>query len=98
MHIHPNQINPNAQLDALCASEKAAAKVEAARTRKKLLESTSKLAGEAASDDAYVLEVDSNEESQDQAKPRNQPSQHGLKKQEGPSDSENGNHSVSDWA
>ena len=34
MHIHPNQINANTQLDALYAAEKGAAKREVERTRK----------------------------------------------------------------
>jgi hypothetical protein len=38
MHGHANQMNPNVQLDVLYAAEKAAAKQEAARTRKKLSE------------------------------------------------------------
>jgi len=42
MHGHSNQINPNMELDALYAAEKAAAAQEAARTRKKLLQSAEK--------------------------------------------------------
>ena len=42
-HVHSSQINPNAQLDALYAAEKAAAQREAARTQKKLSEFASKL-------------------------------------------------------
>ena len=38
MHIHPNQINANVQMDALYAAEKAAAKREVECTRRKLLE------------------------------------------------------------
>lgn len=38
MHVHANQINPNAQLDALYSAQKSEAKREAARTRKKLSE------------------------------------------------------------
>src|ERR1700735_1979963 len=58
MHIHANQPNPNAQTDALYAESKAAAKQRAERTRKKLLESASALAGE-ASDGDFVVELDS---------------------------------------
>jgi nitrogen fixation protein NifU and related proteins len=47
MHIHASQINPNAQLDALYAAEKASASKETERTRKKLSEFASALAGEA---------------------------------------------------
>jgi hypothetical protein len=62
MHIHGNQPNPNAQLDALFAESKAAAKQRAERTRKKLLESASALAGEAF-DEGFVVELDSVKES-----------------------------------
>ncbi len=88
MHIRPNQMNPNIQLDAMYAAEKAAAKAEAARTRRKLQEFASELDGE-----AYVVEVDSQEE-----QPRN-PCQQGnpQKKKEAP-DSPPEDHAVSDWA
>jgi hypothetical protein len=46
MRVHANQVNPYAQLDAMHAAQKAAAKREAARTRKKLFESASGLSGE----------------------------------------------------
>ena len=38
MHVHPNQINANTQMDALYAADKAAAKREVERTRRKLME------------------------------------------------------------
>lgn len=46
MHVHMNQVNPNAQLDAMYAAQKAAAKREAARTRKKLMEFAAEVEGE----------------------------------------------------
>jgi len=64
MRIHSNQPNPNAQLDALSAENKAAAKKRAERTRKKLLESASELAG-AASEEDFVVKPDSLKESQE---------------------------------
>jgi hypothetical protein len=64
MHVHANQINPNAQLDALYAAEKAAAQREAARTRKKLLEFASVLAGELG--EPCVVRLGSRDESQEQ--------------------------------
>ncbi len=76
MHIRPNQVNPNTQLDMVNAAERAAAKREVERTRKKLLEGASKLLGEAASGEACVVRVGQREESQaetkqqDQQKPR----------------------------
>jgi hypothetical protein len=38
MHIRPNQLEPSIQLDAIHSAQKAAAKVAAARIRKKLSE------------------------------------------------------------
>jgi hypothetical protein len=91
MHIRPNQLNPNIQLDALHAAEKAAAKAEAARTRRKLQEFSSELDGE-----AYVVEVEAHEEPDERAgNPRNRGSQ--QKKKE-VADSPPEDHAVSDWA
>jgi hypothetical protein len=94
MHIHPNQVNPNLQLDATYAAEKAAAKAAAERTRRKLMESASELAGEAA-EESYVVEVESREESADYGKGRSWP-RCGDDRQM--ADSLNDDHSVSDWA
>lgn len=93
MHIHPNQISPNAQLDALQSAQKAAATAAAARTRKKLMESASKLAGDAASE-AFVVEVESHEDSQERDHRRRKP---GRKREEA-EDRAEVNYSVSDWA
>jgi hypothetical protein len=56
MHIHPNQSNPYAQLDAIQSAQKSEAKAAAERTRKKLMESASELSGE-ATEEAYFVEV-----------------------------------------
>lgn len=96
MHIHANQINPNTQLDALYAAEKAAAKREAERTRKKLSELASKLAGDADSVEDCVVRLGSREESEGQAKEESQENQDGRKKQEVRANLEAD--SVSDWA
>jgi hypothetical protein len=67
MRVHPNQVNPNPQLDAMYAAQKAAAKREAARTRKKLSDFASALAGEADNDAAFTVSLeDRDEESRDQ--------------------------------
>lgn len=50
MRVHQSQINLNAQLDAMYAAQKANAKREAERTRKKLLDFASIMAGEALSE------------------------------------------------
>ncbi|MFZ0308249.1 MAG: hypothetical protein WCA76_20220 [Candidatus Sulfotelmatobacter sp.] len=95
MHIHPNQINPNAQLDALYAAERAAAKREAANIRKKLFEFASELAGESDSEEACVVKLGAREESQEPEKEQNQASR---KKQKRPSGSEDADNAISDWA
>jgi len=101
MHIHANQINPNAQLDALYAAEKAAAQREAARTRKKLLEFASVLAGELG--EPCVVRLGAREESQEQRKRGNQQNQIEKKQddrkgQEGRVNSGDLEESISDWA
>jgi hypothetical protein len=87
MRVHLNQINPNAQLDAMYAAQKAAAKQESARTRKKLTDFASALAGEADLDGAFTVTLgEREEESRDQQRPeQRQPSE--------PDDN-----TISDWA
>jgi len=101
MHIHANQNNPNIQLNNLYAAEKAAAKRETERTRKKLLEFASALAGE--SGDAWAVKLGARDESHAQEKRENQQtgnrhSQGSGKIQNEGADSEDGDHSISDWA
>ncbi|MFZ0759475.1 MAG: hypothetical protein WAM69_05935 [Candidatus Sulfotelmatobacter sp.] len=98
MHIHANQINATAQLDALYAAEKAAAKLEAARTRKKLLEFASELAGEAESEEACVVRLGAREESEEQAKRQNLPSPASRRKQKERAHPEDAAPAISDWA
>jgi hypothetical protein len=98
MHIHANQINPNAQLDALYSAQRAAAKREAANTRKKLLEFASELAGEADSGEACVVRVGEREEPEEQAKRQTLPSPGSRKKQEERADPGDADKSISDWA
>jgi hypothetical protein len=74
MHVHGNQINPNVQLDSLYSAQRAAAKREAARTRKKLSEFASELAGEAESGEACVVSLQGREESEEAPKRQDQPS------------------------
>ena len=65
MHVHPNQINPNVQTDALYAAERAAAKRAAEGTRRKLLEFASELAGEAESEEGCVVKLGAREEAEE---------------------------------
>jgi len=62
MRIHQNQINPNAQLDAMYAAQKAAAKREAGKTRKKLFESASEIAAEADAE-PFVVQLQQRQDS-----------------------------------
>jgi hypothetical protein len=94
MHIHPNQINPKMQLDSLHAAEKAAAEREIERTRKKLLESASKLAGQADSEEDCIVKLGSRDQEQKQ---QSQEQSRRKKSTEQPS-SENADNSISDWA
>ncbi len=71
MHVHANQINPNTQLDALYAAEKAAAKRAAESTRKKLLEFASELAGEADSEEGCVVKLGAREEAEEHTEEQN---------------------------
>jgi hypothetical protein len=93
MHIHPNQINPNMQLDSLCAAGKAAAKRDVERTRKRLLECASELAGEADSGEDCIVELGAHEESQQRQSQQNQATRKNPKRQRLVVDT-----SISDWA
>ena len=97
MHVHANAINPNTQLDALYAAEKAAAKRAAESTRKKLLEFASELAGEADSEEACVVKLGAREEAEEQAQHQN-PRDRSPKKPKQAENAENDDGSISDWA
>jgi hypothetical protein len=71
MHVHSNQINSNIQFDTVCATARAEASREAARTRKKLSAFASKLASAMDSGEDIFRKVGSREEPQEQAKRQN---------------------------
>lgn len=100
MHIHATQPNPYAQLDALRSAQKNASKREAELVRKKLLESASEVAGESDVSDLSVAPMEERGESQRQPKRRNR--QNGaLQKRSSepePTDSDDGDKHISDWA
>jgi hypothetical protein len=96
MHVHASPINPNAQLDALYSAQKAAAKREAARTRKKLSEFASELAGEAEAGEACVVRLDGREDSQEDTKRQNQQGSGNRQLQRAAS--EEAGKAISDWA
>ena len=91
MHIHPNLINPNTQLDSLYATQRAAARREAANTRKKLLE-FSEATGESDSEEACVVTLEAREESQEQPRQKRNAS---CKKNDERKDADD---AISDWA
>jgi hypothetical protein len=93
VHIRPNQVNPNIQLDAMYAAEKAAAKQEAERTRRKLMKAASKLAGESESGEASIVEIGAREESREESGQREHP-----QKAKDEADSHDAERSLSDWA
>jgi hypothetical protein len=98
MHVHPNQLNPNAQLDAIYAAERAAAKRAAEGTRRKLMESASAVAGAADSEEDCVVRLGSREGSGEPAQQQDQRNQDGRKKQKQQSDAAETDGSISDWA
>jgi len=93
MHVHTNQINPNAQLDALYSSQRAAAGREAAGVRKKLSEAASQTAADAEAE-ACVVKLEGSEDPQERTSRENR---HGGKKQEESPDAEE-TEVISDWA
>jgi hypothetical protein len=95
MHVHSTQTNPNAQLDAMYSVQKAAAKQEAERTRKKLTDFASKLAGEAASED-YIVKLEERDEAQTKKDQQDEPKPAEELKQDA-ADSTPANNIISDW-
>lgn len=98
MRVHANQLNPYAQLDAFYAAQRAAAKQEAANTRRKLTEFASLLAGECDSEQARVPRVEAREENKEQNKPRTPQEPGSRKKQKQAAASGKAGHSISEWA
>jgi hypothetical protein len=96
MHVHANQSNPNIQLNTLYAAEKAEAKRETERTRKKLMEFVSMLSGEAG--EACVVKLRAHDGSEERAKQDQQNENRSRKKQNESANPEAGDFSISDWA
>jgi hypothetical protein len=96
MHVHGNQLNPNAALDAAYAAQKAAANREAAETRKKLTEFASKLSGES---DAFVARSGDEDEPSKEPMRRNSQKDKREKgrRQQSANVAAEGSH-ISDWA
>jgi hypothetical protein len=91
VHIHPTQINPNVQLNELYETQKAAAKRETDKVRKKLLDAPAELEAES---DSYVVKLGPREDSEQHAPPQNQPRNEPEKQ----TASEAPPKSISDWA
>jgi hypothetical protein len=97
MHIHSNQLNPNMQLNAAEAAEKAAAQREAANTRRKLREFSAKVGGEAEFGEDCVVKLARREEAQGQTGSEQQNPRNG-KKQKAEAATAGANDPVSEWA
>jgi hypothetical protein len=95
MHVHANQINPNAQLDALYSAQRTAAKREAAGVRKKLSEFASEMAGEAETE-GCVVKLEGSEDPQERTNRQNLPDS--RRKQKERPDAEEEAKAISDWA
>ncbi|MGA2813701.1 MAG: hypothetical protein ABSG16_20045 [Candidatus Acidiferrum sp.] len=96
MHIHSNQMNPNIQLDALEAAQKAAAQQEAANTRKKLREFSAKVGAESELGEDCVVKLGKREEPESQTEREQRNPKSGKKpKNEGAAGAKD---SVSEWA
>jgi hypothetical protein len=91
VHIHPTQVNPNALLNELHEMQKAAAKRETERVRKKLLDAPAEVEGEP---DSYVVELGAREKSGEQAPAKDQRGN----QQEKQATSDATPRSISDWA
>jgi hypothetical protein len=98
VHVHANQVNTNAQFDALCAAARAEANREAARTRKKLSEFASRLAATLDSGEGSVRRLGPHEESEEQARHQSQQNQDSRRKQKERANTETAHNTVSDWA
>ncbi len=96
MNVRANPINLNAQLDAAYSAQKAAAKREAERTRKKLLEFASELAGESETGEACAVRREAGEEDRGDKERQNQ--QDLRKEQEEQASPRVADKSISDWA
>jgi hypothetical protein len=98
VHIRPSLVNSNLQLEAMYAAEKAAAKREVERTRKKLMDFASKLAGETESGEASIVEIGAREESREGSSQQEQQDTVDPQKQKDETDSHDVKRDLSDWA
>lgn len=96
MHVHQNQMNPTAQLDAAYAAQKTHAKREVERTRKKLTELASELEG-ASDAEAWVVSLGNRKESDGQTKRQTYRRERQPAKRQAPAP-EGAENSISDWA
>ena len=94
MRVHQNQVNAYAQLDAMQAAQKAAAKRRAERTRKKLFDLASESAGE-IDGGAWVVQLEPHDE-QNTAEETNRQGSRDSKKR-GPEIDPGEHRSISDW-
>ncbi len=96
MHIHAAQLNLNMQMNALYAAARAEAKLAAERTRKKLMNSASALAGEVDGETDCVVSLSREGAAHDLSNQRGSQSGGSQNKQDTQSDPES--EPFSDWA
>lgn len=96
MRVRANQVNQYAQPDALYAAEKAAAEREAARSRRKLMEFASGLAGEPDIEDPGITRMEAWEEPQEQNKQQREKNQ--SRNRQRKAESEDADSTISEWA
>src|SRR5450755_1100876 len=96
MHVHGNQLNANAAVDAAYAAQKAAAARATSETRKKLMEFAAALAGDG---DSFVVRTADEDESSRQPSQQNRPKnrKNPPYKSSAPSDAEETGGHLSDW-
>ena len=100
MHARSIQPNPYAQLDAIHSAQRAAAKREAARVRKELLESASELAADSDFSDLAIMQAGEEKEFRRHPKPRSPQNARVGQNASGQesTDSEGAGTHISDWA
>jgi hypothetical protein len=98
MHIHGNQFDPNVQMYGLSAAARTEAKRAAERTRNKLLNAASALAGEYDDAADCVVSLSEDSTSREQGNQRNRRYQGTQKKHDEQANSERVDNPFSDWA
>ena len=95
MHVHGNQFDPNFEMNMLYSAAEAAK--EAERTRRKLMNAASALAGEYDDADDCIVRLSGDSGSEEQANRQDGSEQGSRKKQNEQAEAESFNSAFSDW-